>query len=94
MRGSPLEERDAPRHLVQRQRRAVELLDLELPRPFLGVHPAGLREGLSEDGFRRLVVEDEVTVGVGDERRCGELRRELSREDEHQVLLASAFHRR
>jgi hypothetical protein len=56
------------------------------PRRVLGRHLACFRERSTEDLLRGLVVEDEPTVGVGDQRGGREIGRELTGEDEDEVL--------
>ena len=70
----------------------VERFGVEEGRPALGRHFACFRERSTEDLLRRLVVEDEAAFRVSDEHRGGQLRSELAREDEDQILLALAVH--
>jgi hypothetical protein len=83
----PLVERDPRRALLQRNQHVVLGPRGEARRELVERHLAGLGERAPEDLLGRLVVEDELAVGVGDERGRGEIRRELTREDEDQVFL-------
>ena len=93
VRLATLQQRDAGRDLPERHRRAVDVLQPEELGPALGRHLARLGERLPEDHLGGLVVEDEPPLGIGDEHRRRQLRGELSREDEHEVLLPRGLHR-
>src|SRR4051794_31808653 len=88
--------------LVQRNPRRAKLwgkrLRSERPRlergePVVERHLTCLGERPTDNGFGRLVVEDEVPARVCDQRRRRQVRRELTREDQDELLLALRVHR-
>jgi hypothetical protein len=87
-----LAERDPRGQLVKGHGPPVERFRVEEGRPALGRHLVCFRERSTEDLLCGLVVEDEVTFRVSDEHRRCQLRSELAREDEDQILLALAVH--
>ena len=89
---SPLHQRDCRGHAFHQQGRTVKVFEAKQGCPALCVHCAGLGKRLPEDLLGRLVVEHEVAVRVGDERRRCELRGKLAREDQSEMLLWPAFH--
>ena len=95
MRRTTLVERDPRRAPFRRGRVGdvvVERAWNEARGPLVEQDLSDLGEGCARDGGGRLVVEDETAALVGDQCRRREVRRELPREDEHEVLLARRVH--
>src|SRR5215211_652254 len=89
VRGPPLVERD-PRRPAAGGQRLLRVAGPrhEAPGPVVERHLAGLGERAPDDVLSGLVVEDELTLVVCDQRGCGEVRRELAREDQDEVLVS------
>src|SRR5262245_55234967 len=85
-------ESDSGRSAVEGQRLRLERARVEPRRPLVEGHLAHFRERLLDDLLRCLVEEDKATCLVGDERRRGEIRCELAREDQYQMLVARHRH--
>src|SRR5215212_8664994 len=88
----PLIERDAPRALVGRNRLRIERSRLEAGEPVVERSLLDLGEAAAEHTLRGLVVVDEIPVGVGEERRRRQVRRELARQDQDEMLLPLQLH--
>src|SRR5919201_915959 len=94
VRRAPLVESDPGRPTLERERLVrVEGPRLESPRPFVVRHLTHLRERLTEYRLRRLVEEHEPASLVDDQGRRREVRCELAREDQDEVLLLDTRHR-
>src|SRR5712692_7067323 len=91
---APLIEGDPCRPALGWERLGVDGPGREARRPFVKRHLAGLGERATDDRLRRLVVEDERALNVGDQRRSCKVRRELAGEDENEMLVSSLLHRR
>src|SRR5437867_8826276 len=91
VRLSSFQQRDTAGHLLERHRRTIEPRHAERLGPRLRGELSRLPERPSEDELRWLVVVDEAAVLVGDEHRRRELRRELPRENQHEVLLTPSL---
>src|ERR671925_610014 len=92
VRGAALVERDARRPLLRWQRRRVGRPWGEAGRPLVERHLPHLGERAPDHLLRRLVVEDELALGVRDQHRRCEVRRDLPGEDQDQVLRALLDH--
>jgi hypothetical protein len=87
-------EGDPCRAALGRKRLGVGGPRLETRRPLVKRHLADLCERTAHHRLGRLVVEHELPLIVGDQRRRREIRCELAGEDENQVLVSPLLHRR
>ena len=75
-------ERHHQRQVGGRNRPVVLVERREDLRPARGRHLAGLLEALAEDALGRLVVEQEIAVGIDEEQRHAEVAGQLPRQDD------------
>src|SRR5205823_407027 len=85
--GRPLlEDRDRKRELLGCKRSPPSVRRRERGGPFLERHHAGLLEAAAEQLLGRLVVEQQVAVGIDDEDRRREVRRQLTHQNHFERL--------
>src|ERR1051325_6150920 len=85
-------EGDPSRPLLRRERLGGICSRTEARDELLVGHLPDLRKRSAHDGLGGLVEEYEPTLGVDDECRRGEVRREFARKDQDQVLLPAVGH--
>jgi hypothetical protein len=90
VRRPPLARRYPGRHRLETQRSSLEIFRPKERGPLACRHLPRFGERASKDLLGRLVVEDEIPVAVGYEHRGRELRSELARKDENELLLPPA----
>src|SRR3954452_12016717 len=87
-----LVQRDAGGPLLGRDRVRGERPRLERTEPVVDRHLPHLCETPADHALRGFVVEDEVSARVGDQGRRRQVRHELPREDQSQMLLSLRVH--
>src|SRR5262245_5153703 len=94
VRGTPLLKGDPGRPPLVGQRRVVPCPGLEARRELGQRHLADLGERVPDDLLGGLVEEDEHALGICNQRRRGEIRRQLSGQDQDQMLRPGGGHRK